>query len=321
MVEQLEYDIIVVGGGPAGFTAGIYGARANHSVLILEGMQPGGQLTTTTEVENFPGFPQGVDGTMLVSQMRDQAVRFGAVDKFESVSSIDMNSYPYKVVSGETTYLAKAVILATGASARYLGLENENRLKGRGVSACATCDGFFFKDKVLAVVGGGDSAMEEANFLTKFATKVYLVHRREEFKASPIMLDRVKNNPKIEIIVNSAVDDVLGDDAVTGLSLKNTVTGELSTLPVDGMFLAIGHIPNVSLVKDFAQVLPNGYLKVVPDTSKTTVEGLFAAGDVCDSVYRQAITAAGSGCKAALDAQHFIEHNDSVSSPQNSGGQ
>lgn len=307
-MEENNFDIIIIGGGPAGFTAGIYAARANHSTLILEGVQPGGQLTTTTEVENFPGFPSGVDGTMLVSQMREQAVRFGVIDKFEVVDSIDMSSHPYKVKSGDTTYLAKSVILATGASARYLGLESEDRLKGKGVSACATCDGFFFKDKVIAVIGGGDSAMEEANFLTKFGSKVYLIHRREEFKASPIMLERTKNNPKIEIITNSAVDEVLGEDRVEALSLKNTVTGEISKLEVQGVFLAIGHIPNTDLVKDIADVNPLGYLNVDGASSKTSVEGLFAAGDVCDPTYRQAITAAGSGCKAALDAQKFIEH-------------
>lgn len=311
-MEETNYDIIIIGGGPAGFTAGIYGARANHSTLILEGTLPGGQLTTTTEVENFPGFPKGIDGNELVSQMREQAIRFGAVDKFESVDSVDMSSYPYKVKSGETIYSAKSVILATGASARYLGLESEDRLKGKGVSACATCDGFFFKDKVVAVIGGGDSAMEEANFLTKFASKVYLVHRRDEFKASPIMVDRVKANPKIELVLNSGVDEVLGENKVEGLVLKNTITGELSELSCDGVFLAIGHQPNVDLVKDIAQIDERGYLKVIPGTSKTNVEGLFAAGDVADPTYRQAITAAGSGCKAALDAQRFIEHKESL---------
>jgi len=302
-----NFDIVIIGGGPAGFTAGIYASRANHSTLILEGVQPGGQLTTTTEVENFPGFPKGVDGTELVTQMREQAVRFGVVDKFESVDSIDMSSSPYKVVSGSTTYLAKAVIFATGASARYLGLESESRLKGKGVSACATCDGFFFKDKVIAVIGGGDSAMEEAIYLTKFASKLYLIHRRDEFRASPIMVDRVKSNPKIEIILNSTVDEVIGDDKVEGLVLKDTVTGELSELEVEGMFLAIGHRPNVDLVKGVVDLDDNNFIKVVPGTSKTNVPGLFAAGDVADPKYQQAITAAASGCKAALDAQAYLD--------------
>jgi thioredoxin reductase (NADPH) len=231
-----------------------------------------------------------------------------------------MSSYPYKVTSGNITYVAKAVILATGASARYLGLESEDRLKGKGVSACATCDGFFFKDKVIAVIGGGDSAMEEANFLTKFGSKVYLVNRREEFRASPIMLDRVKANSKIEIVKNSAVDEILGEEKVTGLVLKNTVSGELSELDCDGVFIAIGHKPNTDLVKGIAKFNEAGYLQVENVSSKTNVEGLFAAGDVCDPTYRQAITAAGSGCKAALDAQKFIDYKDVKISFNKTGG-
>jgi len=303
----MVYDVLVIGGGPAGFTAGIYASRANFSVLILEGPQPGGQLTTTTEVENYPGFPNGIMGPQLMTDMREQAKKFGTETKYESVTSVDLSGDIKKVFVGETIYEAKTVIIATGASARYLGIESEERLKGRGVSACATCDGFFFSGKVVAVVGGGDSAMEEANFLTKFATKVYLLNRSQEFKASKIMLERAQANEKIEFITDVEVNEVLGETAVTGLELKNTVTGELSKIDVEGMFLAIGHKPNVDLFKDILTLDDYGYIKTKAPSMKTEIEGVFAAGDVQDPIYQQGISAAGSGCIAALDAQHYLE--------------
>lgn len=302
------YDVLIIGGGPAGFTAGIYASRANFSVLILEGPEPGGQLTTTTEVENYPGFPKGIMGPQLMTDMREQAKRFGVESKYESVTSVELSGDVKKVFVGETLYEAKTVIIATGASARYLGLESEERLKGRGVSACATCDGFFFSGKVVAVVGGGDSAMEEANFLTKFATKVYILNRTQDFKASKIMLERAQANEKIEFITNVGVDEVLGEDSVTGIKLKNTVTGEFSTIDVDGMFLAIGHVPNVDLFKGVLDLDKYGYIITQSPSSKTNIEGVFAAGDVKDPTYQQAISAAGSGCIAALDAQHYLEN-------------
>lgn len=303
----MVYDVLVIGGGPAGFTAGIYASRANFSVLILEGPQPGGQLTTTTEVENYPGFPNGIMGPQLMTDMREQAKKFGTETKYESVTSVELSGDTKKVFVGETIYEAKTVIIATGASARYLGIESEERLKGRGVSACATCDGFFFSGKVVAVVGGGDSAMEEANFLTKFATKVYLLNRSQEFKASKIMLERAQANEKIEFITDVEVNEVLGETAVTGLELKNTVTGELSKIDVEGMFLAIGHKPNVDLFKDILTLDDYGYIKTKAPSMKTEIEGVFAAGDVQDPIYQQGISAAGSGCIAALDAQHYLE--------------
>lgn len=301
------YDVLIIGGGPAGFTAGIYASRANFSVLILEGPQPGGQLTTTTEVENYPGFPKGIMGPQLMNDMREQAKRFGTETKYDSVTSVELSGDVKKVFVGETLYEAKTVIIATGASARYLGIESEERLKGRGVSACATCDGFFFSGKVVAVVGGGDSAMEEANFLTKFATKVYILNRSTDFKASKIMLERAQANKKIEFITDVSVDEVLGEDSVTGIKLKNTVNGKFSTIDVDGMFLAIGHVPNVDLFKGILSVDDYGYLKTQAPSMKTEIEGVFAAGDVQDPIYQQGISAAGSGCIAALDAQHYLE--------------
>ncbi len=303
----MVYDVLIIGGGPAGFTAGIYASRANFSVLILEGPQPGGQLTTTTEVENYPGFPKGIMGPQLMADMREQATKFGTETKYESVTSVELSGDVKKVFVGETIYEAKTVIIATGASARYLGIESEEKLKGRGVSACATCDGFFFSGKVVAVVGGGDSAMEEANFLTKFATKVYLLNRTEDFKASKIMLERAQANEKIEFITNVGVNEVLGETAVTGIELKNTVNGEISKIDVDGMFLAIGHKPNVDLFKDILTLDDYGYIKTKAPSMKTEIEGVFAAGDVQDPIYQQGISAAGSGCIAALDAQHYLE--------------
>ncbi len=303
------YDVIVIGSGPAGFTAGIYSSRANLKTLIFEGWQPGGQLTTTTEVENFPGFKDGIMGPQLMTEMRAQAARFGVEYVTKDVTKVDFSSQPLKVYVDEEEYLAKTVIIATGAKPRMLGLESEKTFWAKGVSACATCDGFFFKEKVVAVIGGGDSAMEEANFLTKFATKVYLVNRTENFRASEIMIDRVKANEKIEILMNKTVDEVLGDAKVTGLRLKDTQSGETSEIEVDGMFLAIGHIPVTDLFKDQVELDKTGFI-VQKEHTMTSVPGVFAAGDVADHRYRQGITSAGSGCMASIDAKKWMEDNE-----------
>ncbi len=299
--------MIIIGSGPAGWTAAIYAARADLKPLIFEGNEPGGQLMTTTDVENFPGFVNGVMGPELMGVMRDQAKRFQTEIISAHVTSVDFSQQPLKVTVGEKDYFAKSVIISTGATARRLGLESEKQLYGKGVSACATCDGFFFKGKKVIIVGGGDSAMEEAMFLTRFA-EVTIVHRRDAFRASKIMQERVMANPKITIIWNSAVDEILGVDVghVTGVRLKDTVTGETREMAIDGVFASIGHEPNVSLFKDVLDLDEKGYLKTVPGTSKTNIPGVFAAGDVQDSHYRQAITAAGSGCMAALDAEKYL---------------
>ncbi len=308
MVEN--FDVLIIGSGPAGFTAAIYASRASLTTLVLEGEQPGGQLTTTTEVENFPGFPEGIQGPQLMNNMREQAKRFGAQTKFEHVTKVDFSNTPFKVWVGDTLYESKSIIISTGARARYLGLPSEERLKGKGVSACATCDGFFFKDKEIIVVGGGDSAMEEANFLTRFASKVTLINRTENFRASPIMLERIKKNEKIILIANKQIAEVLGEEKVTGVRLKDSTSGEESELSADGMFLAIGHVPNTELFKEMLDCDKAGYLQTVPGTTKTQIEGVFAAGDVQDTVYRQGITAAGTGCMAALEAQKYLEHKE-----------
>ncbi|QKT08931.1 thioredoxin-disulfide reductase [Gordonia sp. X0973] len=299
-------DVIIVGSGPAGYTAAIYAARAELSPIVFEGTQFGGELMTTTEVENFPGFRAGIQGPDLMDEMREQALRFGADLRMEDVDTIRLDGEIKEVEVGGEVYRSKAIILAMGAAARYLGLDDEQRLLGRGVSACATCDGFFFKDNEIAVIGGGDSAMEEATFLTKFATKVYLIHRRDEFRASRIMLDRARNNPKIEFITNTAVDKIVGDDSVTGLVLSDTRTGETRDLPVTGMFVAIGHDPRSELVAGQVDRDEAGYVLTEGRSSYTSVPGVFAAGDLVDHTYRQAITAAGSGCAAAIDAERWL---------------
>jgi thioredoxin reductase (NADPH) len=306
------YKVIIIGSGPAGLTAAIYAARANLKPLVFEGLQPGGQLTITTDVENYPGFPQGIMGPELMDLFRKQAQRFEAETRFEIVDKVELSERPFKVFVSGKTYLAETLIISTGASAQLLGLESESKLMGYGVSACATCDGFFFKDKKVLVVGGGDSAMEEATFLTKFASSVLIVHRRDEFRASKIMQKRVMNNPKIDILWNSSIDEMLGspqNGGLKGVILKNTQTDEFSELVCDGVFLAIGHIPNSKLFSGLIDLDDNGYVITKSGSTQTSVPGIFASGDIQDTVYRQAITAAGSGCMAALDSEHYIENH------------
>ncbi len=302
-------DVIIIGGGPAGFTAALYTARANLSPLVIEGFNWGGQLMITSDVENYPGYADGVLGPAMMADFRRQAERFGAEFVTDDVTRVDLSERPFRVYVGDDEYMAEAVIVATGASARQIGLRSEQTLQGRGVSYCATCDGAFFRDKVVVVVGGGDSAMEEATFLTRFASKVVIVHRREEFRASPIMVDRARANEKIEFALNAVVEEVLGEDDghVTGVRLRDTVTGETSDLPADGLFVAIGHDPNTALFLDWLDHDEQGYLVPEPGSTRTNIAGVFAAGDVQDHVYRQAVTAAGSGTMAALDAQRFLE--------------
>ena len=299
-------NVIVIGSGPAGFTAALYAARANLAPLVLKGLEAGGQLMLTTDVENYPGFADGILGPELMEQMEKQAERFGAQILPVHVTRVDLSSRPFGVWAGDQEWRAKTLIVATGASAKWLDIPGEDKLRGRGVSACATCDGFFFRDRELVVVGGGDTAMEEATFLTKFASNVTIVHRRDEFRASPIMVDRALANPKIEVIWDTVVEEILGEDAVTGVRLRNVKTDEERDLRTDGVFMAIGHTPNTALFEGQLQ-LQDGYAVVQEPRSLTSVEGVFAAGDVTDTIYRQAVTAAGQGCKAAIDAERFLE--------------
>jgi thioredoxin reductase (NADPH) len=300
-------DIIIVGSGPAGLTAAVYTARANLAPLMIEGLGAGGQLMLTTDVENYPGFPDGILGPELMGRFRDQAARFGTEFVTADADRVDLSSRPFSVWVGDHEHRAHAIIVSTGANANMLGLDSEQRLLGHGVSTCATCDGFFFRNQNIAVIGGGDSAVEEATFLSRFADKVTVVHRRKELRASKIMQDRAFANPKIEFRWNSVVDEVLGDTRVTGLRLRDVETGALSDLEVTGAFVAIGHSPNTQLFKGQLELDPNGYIVTRDGSTRTSVEGVFAAGDVQDHVYRQAITAAGSGCMAALDAERYLE--------------
>ena len=303
--------VIIIGSGPAGLTAAVYAARANLEPLVFEGSQPGGQLTITTDVENFPGFPDGIMGPELMDHMRKQAVRFGATCEYKTVTKTEFSNSPFKIWVNDDEYTTDTIIISTGASARLLGLDSEKELMGYGVSACATCDGFFFKEKEVLVIGGGDSAAEEAIFLTKFASKVTIVHRRDEFRASKIMADRVLNNEKIDIMWNSAVEDIHGakDTGVTGVKIKDTISGDLRDVSCDGIFMAIGHVPNTNIFKSQIDLDEKGYITTQPDTTNTNVPGVFACGDVQDQVYRQAITAAGTGCMSAIDAERWLEEH------------
>ena len=304
------YDVVIIGSGCAGLTAAIYAARANLKPLVIDGHEPGGQLTLTTMVENFPGFPDGILGPELIENMRNQAQKFGTEFKAGAVTEVDIASRPFKIIAGKDTYEGRTLIVASGASARMLGLPEERELLGHGLSTCATCDGFFFRGKPIAVVGGGDTAMEEANFLTRYASRVYLVHRRNEFRASKIMLDRVKANAKVEFVTPAIVEEILapGDKGVEAMRLRNPDTNEQRELAVDGVFVAIGHTPNTTVFRGKIEMDPNGYL-IASSGSKTAVPGVFVAGDVQDHKYRQAITAAGSGCMAAIDAERFLEEH------------
>ena len=300
-------NVVIVGSGPAGLTAAIYAARANLKPLLIEGPEPGGQLTLTTMVENFPGFVDGVMGPQLMEDMKKQAERFGAEFRTGYVDRVELGEQPFRVFIEDQEFQAKTVIISIGSSANLLGLENERRLMGHGVSTCATCDGFFFRDKKIAVVGGGDSAMEEATFLTKFASNVALIHRRDAFRASQIMQDRMLANPKINVHYNSVLDDVLGDEAVSGIRLVDVKEKTTSELDLDGVFIAIGHNPNTGIFAGQIDLDEKGYVKTQPDSTATNIPGVYACGDVQDPIFKQAITAAGSGCMAALEAEKFIE--------------
>jgi thioredoxin reductase (NADPH) len=299
-------EVIIIGGGPAGYTAALYAARADMAPLVIEGFAWGGQLMITSDVENYPGYPDGVTGPEMMSEFRRQAERFGAEFITDDVTRVDLTSRPFGVFVGDDEYRAQTVIVATGASARWLELPSEERLKGRGISACATCDASFFRDKDVYVVGGGDTAFEEALFLTKFASRVHLVHRRDEFRASRIMVDRAEAHDKLDFVLNAAVDEVLGEQKVDGLRLRSTSSDETWEVPADGLFVAIGHVPNTSLFVDSLDHDANGYLVTKPGSTETNIPGVFAAGDVQDHTYRQAITAAGTGCMAALDAERYL---------------
>lgn len=304
-VEKVH--VLIIGSGPAGYTAAIYASRANLKPVLYQGIQPGGQLTITTEVENYPGYPEGIQGPEMMVDFEKQAKRMGADIRFGLATKVDFSSQPYKVEIDEEKWIeADAVIIATGASAKWLGLESEQRLNGFGVSACAVCDGFFFRGKEVAIVGAGDTAAEEALYLSKLCTNVHMLVRKDEMRASKIMQDRVLNTPNIKVYWNSETDEIIGEKTVSGVRIKNTKTNETSTIPVNGFFVAIGHQPNSGIFQDWLDMDEAGYIKTIPGTSKTNIEGVFACGDVQDKIYRQAVTAAGSGCMAALDAERYL---------------
>ncbi len=310
LVDKKVENVIIIGSGPAGLTAAIYAARANLEPIMIEGFESGGQLMTTTDVENFPGFAEGIMGPDLMMVTRKQAERFGTRFVTKNVTKVDFSSHPFKIWVDNDLYQSKAVIISTGASAKYLGLENERRLLGRGVSACATCDGAFFKNQEVCVDGGGDTAMEEANFLTRFASKVYIIHRRDEFRASKIMVERALKNPKVTVLYDTQLVDVLGDKGVTGIKVRNLKSGEEQEMKMDGVFIAIGHQPNTDLFKGQIETNEVGYILTNGKSTYTSVPGVFAAGDVQDPVYRQAVTAAGTGCMAAIDAERWLESQE-----------
>ena len=304
-MEQVK--VLIIGSGPAGYTAAIYAARAGMNPVLYTGGQPGGQLTITTDVENYPGYPEGIMGPEMMEDFRKQAERFGTQVRYGLVTQVDFNAQPHRVVVDEQkTILADTVIISTGASAKWLGLESETRLNGRGVSACAVCDGFFFRGQEVAIVGAGDTACEEASYLANICSKVYMIIRRDEMRASQIMQNRVKNNPKIEILWNTETQEILGDQEVTGMRIINSKTNEISEISISGFFVAIGHQPNTEIFKNFISMDAAGYIQTIPGTSKTNVAGVFACGDAQDNVYRQAVTAAGTGCMAALDAERYL---------------
>lgn len=306
MSEDIE-NVIIIGSGPAGLTAAIYTARANLKPLVIEGYGAGGQLMITTDVENYPGFPEGVTGPDLMMNFRTQAEKFGTRFLTEDVTKVDFSQKPFTVEVDDKVFKANSIIVSTGATAKLLGLESENKFMGHGVSACATCDGSFFRNKVVCVVGGGDTALEEANFLTRFATKVYVIHRRDKFRASKIMQERAEANPKIEFILDSAIEEILGDKKVHTIKLKNFKTNEVTEMPMEGVFIAIGHQPNTKLFEGILDLDQQGYILTEGKSTKTNIEGIFACGDVQDHNYRQAITAAGSGCASAIDAERYLE--------------
>jgi len=314
-MSENHHKVIIIGSGPAGLTAALYASRANLNPVVLEGLQPGGQLTITTEVENYPGFENGIQGPELMDRMRKQVQRFGATCLFKIVTEIDFSKRPFTIKTDEEIYTADSVIIATGATAKLLGIETEKNFMGYGVSACATCDGFFYRNSKVLVVGGGDTAFEEAIYLTKFANEVIMIHRRDEFRASKIMIERASKNPKIKFITNAKINNVIGKEedgkkSVTGAILENTKNGSLTEVSADGIFVAIGHQPNTSLFKGVIDMDETGYLKVKSGSTNTNIPGIFAAGDVADKTYRQAITAAGTGCMAAIDAQHWLEEHE-----------
>ncbi len=319
-MDQRVYDVAIIGSGPAGYTAALYASRANLDVVVFQGFETGGQLMLTSDVENYPGFEEGIMGPDMMDKFEAQAARFGAEMRPDNVERVDFSERPFKLwdEDNEEPVLAKSVVIATGAKAKWLGLESEQRLMGRGVSGCATCDGFFFKDKRVAVVGGGDTAMEEANFLSKYASEVVLIHRRDTFRASKIMLERARKNPKITFVTDTVVEEILGDNSVEGVRIKNVTSGEEETLEVQGFFTAIGHEPATKLFADHLEVDEGGYI-LQKEHTMTSVPGVFAAGDVSDKRYRQAVTAAGDGCMAAIDAERWLESQGEAEDAEDPG--